>query len=258
MRKNLVIWLLAMALSFFAFCVQAQATEEESSFTGSVSTSIFSGYLVDAGWLLYDRPVWQTDLYLEYSSGWYADLWVSRGLDRDEELAKAGDEVDGTLGLSTSLGEVADLDVGVSYFNCQYFEDEDGNEISGDVWDFFAKFSKDFPVGEQNVLTPSLKLEFATPVESDGPEKGVYVYAGLSHAWTISETLTFSHGIIITYDDGVYGGDSGLLGGYCAELAYALTDSVTVTPSVTMTNPLTVDDERKNEVVAGISLSYDF
>lgn len=259
--KKLVMLLVAAAIIMVFASVVMAAEEAPKKLSIDVSTGFYSGYLCDSGWMLHNTPVWQSDICLSSDMGLYADFWISRALDGSKFMSDGGDEIDYTIGWAGSIGYGFDVDIKLAYFDCfdiRVADEESGEvgEICGDILQPSLEVGREFALSEAHSLRPSIKMEFPMPVKRGGPERGVYTHFGVTHTWAISPALNFSQTVKAVHDDGVYGADSGFVGMYGASLSYDLYKGVTITPSVKVTTPFSVVDERKSEVAGAVVMSY--
>ncbi len=96
--KTVISYLATLILNLLPFLAHAGQEIEAPKQKVSVSTSsrILSAYVFD-GTLVYDNPVWQSDLTIEFPHGLYLYVWRSSDMDRNPS-SSFGDELDYTLG----------------------------------------------------------------------------------------------------------------------------------------------------------------
>lgn len=80
-------------LMFMASSIQAQEI--------TLSTGVRSQYMVDPGFILHENPILTGKINLSHQ-GFYADVWISSGLDRPYGN-DSGDEVDISIGYSRAI-----------------------------------------------------------------------------------------------------------------------------------------------------------
>lgn len=88
-----------------AFCL-ALLPARTAAQTAIVTTEILTGYLLpESNYLVTDRPVIQTDIYVPTATGLFADIWNSHQLyDPTKLFGVPGDEVDLTGGWIGAIG----------------------------------------------------------------------------------------------------------------------------------------------------------
>lgn len=219
--------------------------------SGSFSTKMVGKYVANNGFVLYDKAVQQTDLFILLPKEFYADLWISLPWDGKENFGK---EVDGTLGWNGALGSTGLMaDIGVSYFNYIGLA-----ESKGDMINPFAKISKDFAVVENHTLTPYAKVEFPTPISDNNPKGGIYSYLGIQHTWQVSKTISIIQNAYTVYDDGAYELEKGWVGKYNVGANIQMGKGIALSPELSAFSPLTSMSDRKTEVVPAFGIIYNF
>jgi hypothetical protein len=223
----------------------------------SFSTGIANQYVAfGSGSVLYDKAVSQSDLNLTFENGVYVDLWGSKSLGAESWGSNSGDEVDYGFGWSGKIGNGFSLNVGLTYF------DEPMAMSFGpcDVWYTHLKLSHDLTLGHglgDVTLFGTYESFITTPGTSY--EGGNLWSLGVSKTQAICKDLSVSTSGVLTYDDGSFGGDHGLLAKFGLELDWQVTDHFKVVlPQLNLYVPFAVSDCRDTEFVAyvGVSLNY--
>jgi len=253
LAKRVLITLVVVFIGTGVLIPQAKA--EGASVT--VSTKVLSQYLGSDGAIFHDKPVLQTDVFIQLPRGVYIDFWHSVGLDGTDMSSDYGDEIDYTLGWSGTLKGFV-LDTGVSYFELVELLDIP----QGDVIQPYIEVSKGFNTNKSQSLTPYFRVEFPFPAKGSSPEKGILTYGGLRHTWQGSPMLTMNQEVYVLRDDGAFGFDSAVVGQYHIRLSWNYFKRINIDfLSLDVSTPLTSvsdADGRKTEVVVGGGLTFNF
>lgn len=242
-------------------CVCAIAGESlESGWTPSVSARVVvaSKYAAfGSGGILYDKPVIQSDLFVSFRNGFYADLWNSVpftghddnfGWEQDLGIGWSGPL--SALGLNGFASDMT-LDLGITYF------DEPGLLTLGanDILYNHVKLSKAF-----NLLTVFVDFKSYVPMPHSPYSGGNLYDVGISRGVSVfKDRLSASTSLALVYDDGGFGFDNGLLLYGCAELDWLLTKHlVLILPQVSYYAPITLRDSRSLDAVISGGLGYQF
>ena len=215
-KTMLAVMMFSMAVALFV-CTPAWAQTNNDP-TVMVTETVLDKYLLRNGKVLYKRPVFQTDLNVQFKNGVYVDLWGSTGLNRKENF---GREVDLTVGYANPH-----FDFGVSYYNLVPLQ-----KLSGDLIDAYAEMRRTFTLGD-HALTPYAKVDAMIVTKDTGRNSGFFGAIGARHAWQIHPRVSINESIELLYDSSIFGGDSGLVGRYDMGINVKLSKSVTVTPVV--------------------------
>lgn len=226
--------------------VVMMAAAASAEVSGSVSTKMLTEYVSPVGFVFYDKPVQQSELFVALPAGFYADLWVSMPLDGRNNFGK---EVDYTLGWS---GEFAGtglwLNAGVSYYDCiNLFTSK------GDVINPYAKLSKTVVIDEKQSITPFVKIELPFAVHNDF-QIGSRAYLGASHSWKVAERAVFLTDVYVVRD-----GSKGFVGSLTETVSWKIAEKITAGASLTVLQPISsFSDGRKTQVVPAIGLTLNF
>lgn len=246
MKKTATAVLLAMAV----FCGASAASAVEVN----LSVQYASQYVGSSGWVFTDHAGLKTDVTVSFDNGIYADVWNFTNFEGDFEDGEAN-EFDYGLGWAGEVFGVT-LDTGVYYYNYVGF-----GEMEGDSWCFYVGVAKQFDISDTHHLVPSVKLEGYIPAEGDSSEEhGADVIVNVEHSWDVMpELLTLYHTPGLFYDDGQFGGESGVLGSWEVGMNYFITEDLTLDASWLISTPLAgMDDGRETETVLSAGLNYAF
>ncbi|MFA4916896.1 MAG: hypothetical protein WC560_09530 [Syntrophales bacterium] len=224
------------------------ACEPENKIKYIFTVKVWSRYLGDNAGIFYPKPVVWYDLYADLPGGWYADIWISNGLDDREFSNNTGDEIDVSAGYT---GQFFFLSYNIGILYCDAYE----------VWNF--------PNGDliksYACLTYSLvswNIAFAVEHYIPGGDKmegGWLFYLSVCRVWELSPRWTLNGLFGPRYDDGAFGLDSGYYAGADFELDYQLSDTMTIGPAVRAKTPIShMDDGRNTDIVYGITFSINF
>lgn len=242
MNRTLKTVLFAVAMLAIAFSVKAASV----TFSSGVANQYIS---FGSGAVLYDEnPVLQSDLFVSFENGFYADLWNSKSFVSSwgENL---GDELDYGFGWAGSIGGGFTLDIGVTYFD----EPTIADFAEGDILYTHVKLSheietfSEFGLGTLTVsgMFDSYKTLFGTDYDG-GNLYGIG--ANINQVW--GKTTSFNLNQVLAYDDGGFGLDDGFIIEWSAGLTHRLSDRTSlVLPSITLYTPLSVHDARETELV---------
>ena len=235
--------------------------EGEQGVTIEVASQWLNQYGSTGGISFYDKPVLQNSLTVTLPSGFNAQVWHSTGINSDL-LNNPGAEIDFYLGwsgrlywLENSFLNSLEWDVYISY------QDYPGlfSRMKEDFLGLGFEVKKPFELNEDHVLSPFVAVEYYYPLSGNGGEQGAYASAGLKHSWKIWKSISLEQSVRGTYDSGVYGMESGLVGAYTASLQWKATDHLNVDLGlVQYTIPISSFHDRSNEIVYGAGIRYDF
>ncbi len=215
----------------------------ENAFSGNVYAGINSMYLWRGFNLSEDSDfVVQPGLDLSYA-GFTASVWANY----DEDASKIN-ETDFTLDYSFDVNETVSLSVGNTYFNLD--EAEDTNELY-------------LTCALNTLLTPTFSLYWDW---DQSEETGIYLTAGLSHSIELLDGLTLNLGGLVGYNIENYSVSEEYSKFHNAELSasidWLVANSVTLSPAVIVSMPLTDDAEDiagiEDETMFGLTLSFEF
>lgn len=251
MKKT--ICLLVMAVLIFGM---VSVVEAEDDISVTLSSKVWSKYLGTTGSIVHDKPVLQTDIFVSLPKGFYFDIWHSMGLDDHKLSSNFGDEIDLTLGWTGGIGKKFYLNVGLAYYDCYQL-------LRGKQFDAFAPFAevgRPFEVGRflgTHTIIPFGRLELNFP--TGDLDSGIYSYAGIKHAWKISEKLQMKQKADFLYDSGSFGVKSGLIGRYESGLSWQISKKISVEPiNIKARTPISSISDRKTEIVFGTGITLCF
>ncbi len=218
------------------------AAQEEDKLQLTLSTKIWSQYVLNSGVVFHEGPVVQTDAFLTLPKGFYLDFWWSAGLNDARPSSNFGDEIDYTAGWSGEIGKKLVLDIGVAYFDLWPLFETGGD---GNVVKPYAKLSRTFEVGKKHELTPLLAIEYHHPLK-DMPS-GAYTWTGLKDVWTVTKLLSLSQEAGVLYDSGAYDSQKTFVGYGAWEANWQVTKQFSIQlPSIRLAVPVN-DSDRKTE-----------
>ena len=85
-------------LIVFEFSSVRADEPEEKKFSLTLSSQVWSDYVVSFGKQIHEGPVVQSDALFQFPYGFSADLWHSAGLNGGGFSSDAADEIDYTIG----------------------------------------------------------------------------------------------------------------------------------------------------------------
>lgn len=236
MRIRLIylVTILALALLALASTASAQVV--------TLTTAVRPIYLGAQGAIFADKPVSQTDIFLSWKNGLFADVWVSTGADTKLEFDKELDLIVGYAGARGWLKYSTDFE----YFAIQGIDVVNANAELG-TGPFFVKF------------------EAYAPVKEGGPRSGFLPNAGFKVSgvplFEKFESVKIDLAQWVKYDTGAFGfGKLWLLQGRLAG-AYFFTEKIGVGAGMRWSVPMTEVEEadgRKGEIIWEASFSKRF
>lgn len=235
--RYFVGWMLFVTLIIMA-AMNSRAYGQEVTLT----TAVRPIYLGAQGSIFADKPVSQTDIFLSWKNGFFADVWVSTGADTKPEFDKELDFIVGYAGARGWLKYSTDFE----YFAIQGIDVTNVNAELG-VGPFFVK------------------LEAYAPVKKGGPHRGLLPNVGFKVSgvplFEKFESIRLDLAQWVKYDTGAFGfGELWLLQGRFAG-TYFFTKKVGVGAGMRWSAPITEvekADGRKGEVVWEANLTKRF
>ena len=228
-----IIATIALLLSFFAASV---ASAQEVTVTSMVK----GAYLGPDGAVWYRHPLLQSDIFVAWDNGVYADLWTSTGFNTRKDWDK---ETDITLGYG---GKFRQLNYSVEGV---YFAVMDGDILHGKL-----ELSVETPK-----VSPFVRVMGYVPTRKGGPKEGVLLVGGFKTGFAPSDKVEISLEGSGRHDSGAFGYDEAWLVQGKVGVGVALTPKTQLLLGVELARPLTVvTDGRKGEVVWEIGLSHRF
>jgi len=235
--------------------------EGEEGVAVEVTSQWLSQYVNTGGISFSGGPVLQSSLTVSLPSGFYAQVWHSTEIDANL-LDNPGAELDFYLGWSGRLYWLEnpflnslEWDVNISY------QDYPGlfSRMKEDFLGLELEVKKPFELNEVHVLSPFVAVEYYYPLNGNGGEQGAYASVGLRHSWKIWESISLEQSVRGTYDSGAFGYESGIVGAYTASLQWKATEHLNVDLGlVQYTVPISSFHNRKNEIVYGAGIRYEF
>ena len=241
------------ALLLFVLGINSFAqTNTTSGWTPSFTfrSVVASKYLAfSSGGMLYDKPVVQSDLFVSFQNGLYADVWNSKSFEGSWGKS-LGDEVDYGVGYGRSLGKGFSFDIGVTYFD----EPMAFTESVGDILYSHIKVCKAF-----KPVTVFACWENYTTMPGTAFEGGNLYSLGVSKQLNIWKMLSASSSVAMTYDDGGFGMGKGFLAKGSIELDWAITKNLTlIAQQVNFYITISTHDSRDPDAVIFGGFSYKF
>jgi hypothetical protein len=260
-RKN---WLLVLLVWFAVFCaILPVSAEEEGGLSGEFSLAAMSQYIDRGQELSRHSAILQPSFTLSYK-GFSANIWGSWDSDPYLKNEDHWYETDYTLSYAGEYGMMT-YEVGYNYYDMDSYDD------SQEIYVI---------LGLNVLLNPTL-----TVYKEVGHDLYWYFVAGVSHAFTLSDKLSLelcaSAAYLASNDAEEYpevdgdGGETGDKynnfhdGTLTVSLPYAVSDKITVTPTLSYTFPLCDDARREmdyfsmtgkdhNFVYGGVNFAYSF
>lgn len=235
--------------------VRADETEkEERKFSLTLSSQVWSDYVVFFGRKIHEGPLLQSDAFLQFPYGFSADIWHSAGLNGGGFSSDLADEIDYTLGWGKDFG-IFSFNTALSYFDI--IELFDGPKE--DRMKFKAEAGKSFALGRSHSLTPFLRTESVFSANIGAHQSGgTMATIGVQHNATLAPFLQASQSLGFGYDFGIFGLEEGMLWKYSAGLSWRLSKQVSLeVPMLKASGPVTVSD-RDNLVVVGGGVTLRF
>jgi hypothetical protein len=275
MRKSAVFFCFILAV-FTCSVALAQDVEEERTevINGEVvgidegeqgvkvelASQWLSKYLSTGGVAFSKDPVLQSSLMVSFPNGFYGQVWHSTNIDANL-LDNPGAELDLYLGWSGRLYRVANPFINTLEvdFHISYQAYPKLSKMENHYLGIGLEIKRPFDLDGGHRLSPFIAVEYYYPLSGNSGEQGVYSSVGLKHSWKIWGPVSLEQSVRGTYDSGVYGMESGLIGAYTASLQYKATDHLRVDlGQVQYSVPITRFHDRKNEIVYGAGIRYEF
>ncbi|HPW34809.1 MAG TPA: hypothetical protein PK367_03595 [Candidatus Paceibacterota bacterium] len=242
------ITVLVIAISAFVLPVFSSA----QSFT--LNTKVFSRYLGQNGGIFHDSPVIQTDLWAEWNSGVYADIWWSIPADMSNFHDGFANEIDYNLGWAGSAGDF-NLDFGLLYIDVSPLVN-----VYNDFYSPYGEIGKSFDIAGEKIA-PYLRIEYydnADPNKTDDMKGGTWIYLGARHQLKISQSTTISTNARLLHDSGAFGQKTGWLGQAFLTVRNKISPKITLLSDFKFSAPFDSNDPRNPETIVGIGISYSF
>lgn len=225
--------------------------------SATLSFSVWSQYLANSGGMIFhNKPVIQSDLTISFDNpGIYLDLWNSTGLNGGGFSSDYGDEFDITIGWVYIFEDSGiSVDVGVSRFDILPV----GKISDDDITQPFITISREWQIAENHTIAPYARFEVLW-ADGGNPNGETYIHFGTTYDIGLTEDLSLSQKFDICYDPGMFGFDSGFIGGYEVGLGLDLDSMHIDLFQIRVATPLeSLDDDRGTEVVFGAGVSFRF
>lgn len=213
MKKCIVLLILVILSSSNSF---------SQDITVKAKSMLRSKYIGPDGIVFYDKPVSQSDVMISHKSGFYANIWISSGLNTSWST-DWDDEADYTLGWNHNLGKF-NLDASLSYFDnfkvfsCAY-NDVLKSNITIAMKRTLNKYLSFSPFAE---YTNYYIVDNKTPFGG-----GNMVGIGTGLEYEVTKVLFLSTVAKGIYDSGAFDVDNGMFVNIASELNLELGSTVT-------------------------------
>lgn len=227
----------------FALLLAVGFTVNASAQTNyTVTTKFFDTYRGANGGIFYDGPVVQSDLFISFQNGIYADLWASRG-NKAGWMDDFDSEVDYNAGWANS-----NFDLGVMYIDVAKLS-------ASDVLQLYAKVAtREFQGGLQGRFV----IEHYLAMSGNDPARGTITRLHLM------QNVVVGHGSLgwklgAFYDTGAFGFAEGTVGEGEISLLYNM-GRLSAGPLVKCTAPISLsrDDGRESGCAFGLIIKPTF
>ena len=226
--------------------VAAEETQTEPQpVSVTLSSVVANKYLFSASGLELSRdPVVQTDLYVNFRNGIYADLWASRSLKGKWDDGGLGNEIDYGIGWNGTIKGLT-AHIGVTYFD----EPKSFAFGAGDILYSHVRIGNDF-----KHLSLTLGYENLTPLPDSGFQGGNIVSLTASKTFPLwNDKVTLPASLSAVYDSGTAGSERGLFIKGTAGVNWNATKQLTV-------NLLSVSYfiREKSDAMFGTGVTWNF
>jgi len=259
MKKRCLVVCCLVACFFLSEFANAsgELLETRKPFEATLSSKFISKYVDEAGVVVHNRPVIQTEVYVRNAeTGIYLDIFYSTSVKNPGRDSNSANEVNYTIGWSKTVGPI-DLDAGISYIDLTPLN----NGAQGDAVKTFMAVSKEFNVIDGHKVTPFIRMEYGFSVKGNAAESssGLQLHSGIKHAWQISEKLLINQKLMLVFDDGSYGMNRGWIGSYEVGPSYRINEWVSLDANFRVVGPLhQINDGRKEQFIGMIGLTFYF
>ncbi len=197
MKSTLFLALIASAVS-----ITSVRAEEKSWPTITLSSYVANQYLgFETGNPLSSDPVIQSDIFVSFANGIYADLAVSRSLKGSWDDGSFGNEVDYAVGWKGQITENLSLKVGITYFD----EPKALSLGRGDILHPVVYLTRSF-----TNFAVTAGYENFTPLPGSGFEGGHLFSMGVSTSKNFCQEKVGTHAsALLVYDTGTIGSGRG-------------------------------------------------
>lgn len=202
-------------------------------------------YLGANGGIFYDGFAPQTDLFVSWRNGIYADIWTSTAFNTGWNFDK---EVDLMLGKSGKIGKV-NYAVDAAWFFL----------VIKDVVNVNAELSRELKTNSRVNLTPFIRGEWFFPGLKGGPRQGVMGVGGIGGDIKLAVRLGLAFKVWLKKDSGCFDFDSALLSQGRIGFPIKITEKTSLAPGISFSAPISrVNDGRKKEAVWELAFSRSF
>jgi len=228
------------------------SAEEKDKVSVSVTSLVLSKYIGSAGNLGYDRPVWQTDIFISLPKGFYIDLWHSGDLRHGLGSQEYGNEIDYAVGWAP-IFKWGQIDAGVVFIdepNLFRFRSQEDYLMP------FAEVRRTFDVGKGHTLSPYFRAELILPVKMDWEGRDDRYYFGTRHQFKVAPWLTLNNNLAIVHGRV----NEGVIGKYDLFANWPITKKVSlIAPAIKTALPLaSVAEGHHSEVAVGAGVTINF
>lgn len=230
----------------------------EKTWTTTLSTDFVSQYVgFGNGAVFFDKPMFQTDLFVSHRSGFHADVWWGTGLNNDLTGSGFDDEIDYNLGFASAVpftnGKLL-FDLGVGYWDLFDLITSTRNDLLHP----YVELSYPIIVSGSVKLTPFAKFDgYNLPFETDF-EEGTITSAGCKYRIDLGGKFALTGLTSFGYDDGGFGFQRGVIWKDYINLEWAISDKlIWRVAEVQLYVPLGVTD-REPQRVFGTGVTFAF
>lgn len=230
-----------LVVPFVLFAISYVSAEEKVS--ASISTKLLPKYVLDNGILAYNRTVVQTDILLRLPSGFYVDLWGSKGFVGENR----GNQVSPTVGYNLLISQENEIgiDLGLTYNNLSPVSRVPRGDRIEPFIEVYKKIS--------NGLTPYAKIEVFLPAKGATPNTETRSHLGIRHFWQITDSVALSQNLKLLYANPPLK-NPGLILKHYAKLSWFFSKSVSINASNCLFVPFE-HKSHKTQIVPGIGLT---
>ncbi len=219
----------------------ANASAQEFSLTSKAKEM----YLGANGGVFYDGFAPQTDLFVSWKNGIYADVWTSTAFNTGWDFDK---ELDLMLGKAGKIGKI-NYTVDAAWFFL----------VIKDVVNVNAELNRELKVNSRVSLTPFIRAEWFFPGLKGGPRQGVMGVSGIGGEIKLAPRMALAFKSWLKKDSGCFDFDSALLSQGRIGFPIKISEKTSLAPGVSFSAPISrVRDGRKKEAAWELSFSRRF
>jgi hypothetical protein len=249
MKSTITAGIFAITFLFLSLKTQAQELQWPSVTISSLVASKYLGF--GTGNLLSKDPVAQTDLFIIFKNGFYADLWHSRSLKGSWNDGSLGNEIDYGVGWKGKITRNLTLNIGVSY-------SDDAKVFTlagGDMFYTHASLTRDF-----EYISMSVGYENFTTMPNSGFRGGNLISLTASkYKLLFNNKIGLRASVVGEYDTGTLGSSHGFVLRGSAGTDWNMMKHVTFNVlAVNWYIPVTPHDKRVADAVFYSGLTFRF